>query len=656
MSSSESEQVLQALRLFTTVSGDVLKLHWPEFEATFQRVKGQVQRCSTPPLVTAVTAASSPVPSHSNSGSELQINPASGTPAQQTASSTQLPRPNPASLSPQIHPSKSPGQPHEASKKVRSHISKLIEQIGEIRNLIQDYNPSETNLEQPKEVIDVRVSHLVSAAGLQESDDEHRLAWFRHRLSQRSLALEYESWRSKSAVNNTKGRRKRTAQDVDQKKVLEIFLAENKNRFSGHPETVKYAITLGKKLLDCERELGGSHYSSILIFDLWRLHSFSVNILKDLARALQSHNGLKKLAEESPDWIDRWQHKYDESCKAINSARGLDTKAYTNASLESPGLNNLKRPFQGGPSNQRKRHCRSSTSGEAGTAFASRSCDDDEVEDEEGDKSEEDEEGDMSEEDEEEDEHQSPSHEQLRQCQPSSNQAECDRSEGASCHSGPNKSLNGSAAHSRSAIAALASLVPESQVNYQSPYLPLSQPGSDAPPVHESHNTGHTLPNPRSKPVEHTLQESLQVTQEQAAISPVGSEAGATDNSTQQTHSPANNQIGQPQEDGTDMSSVAVENTYQNTSMAGTHLANNNSLDNTAGQQLNLLEPMNYTQQELPTQNIQRIIETNPYSADVLMWPENTSQQKQAIETHPYPEDLDLYPFRTGSTLGNMSR
>lgn len=87
---------------------------------------------------------------------------------------------------------------------------------------------------------------------------------------------------------------------------------------------------------------------------------------------------------------------------------------------------------------------------------------------------------------------QSPLHEQLRHCQPSDNQAECDRPEGTSCHEGPNNALNGSAAHPTFAITALASLVPESQVNYQSPYLPLLQPRSDASPAHESHTTAHT--------------------------------------------------------------------------------------------------------------------------------------------------------------------
>ncbi|KAL8648952.1 MAG: hypothetical protein Q9210_004688 [Variospora velana] len=208
----------------------------------------------------------------------------------------------------------------------------------------------------------------------------------------------------------------------------------------------------------------------------------------------------------------------------------------------------------------------------------------------------------------------------------------------------------------------------------------------------------------RSKSVERTLQGSLQVTQEQAAISPVGNGAGASDttpehgNPTQpmpEAHSPAHNQTGESQEDGasmpgithstrpwdeeimTDTSSVAMQNSYQNISMAGPLPVNNDSMDNTAGQQFNLLERMSYTQQEPPNQNTQRIVETSPYPADVLMWsetasqqqqaietcpypadvlmwPGTASQQKQAIETCPYPADHDLFPYRAGNTLGDM--
>ncbi|KAL8895131.1 MAG: hypothetical protein Q9207_008291 [Kuettlingeria erythrocarpa] len=76
------------------------------------------------------------------------------------------------------------------------------------------------------------------------------------------------------------------------------------------------------------------------------------------------------------------------------------------------------------------------------------------------------------------------SHEQLRHCQHVDNHAEYDRPEGASSHGGPNNALNDSAAHQ--STTALSSIVPDSQVNYQSPYLP-----SDVPRVPESQTAGH---------------------------------------------------------------------------------------------------------------------------------------------------------------------
>ncbi len=226
----------------------------------------------------------------------------------------------------------------------------------------------------------------------------------------------------------------------------------------------------------------------------------------------------------------------------------MDTKAYSDPNLESHRDNRLKRPAQCDRSNQQKRQRRSPTSGEPDPTFTSGSDDGDDGEDKHDDTDDEQEDEDEDKEDEDKDKEkedgsvqddqsdrgerrftagiQISSHEQPPHCEPSGNQAERDCSEGASGHSGPDNALNGSAASSRSGTAVLKSFMLESQVTYQSPYPPLAQSGSGAPPVRESHATGHTLPHPRSKSVEQNIQETLPITQAQVALSSDRNEAG----------------------------------------------------------------------------------------------------------------------------------
>ncbi|KAI4169873.1 MAG: hypothetical protein LQ343_005345, partial [Gyalolechia ehrenbergii] len=94
MSSSQSEQVLHALKLLNSVSEDVLKPHWGQVQAMFRKFQFQMQGCSIPPSATAVTATSSPIPQHSSSTSRSELGPVSGNPAQSTTSPGQFPGPN----------------------------------------------------------------------------------------------------------------------------------------------------------------------------------------------------------------------------------------------------------------------------------------------------------------------------------------------------------------------------------------------------------------------------------------------------------------------------------------------------------------------------------------------------------------------------------
>ncbi|KAL9008137.1 MAG: hypothetical protein Q9173_006706 [Seirophora scorigena] len=562
MPSSESDQVLLALKLLASIPNAVLKPHWRKIKATFRKLEGQMQGSRIRPIVTAISSSTASL-HDSTSRSEVQIDPRSGDPSQNTTTTTQFRGPNPASSSSRaeshVPPSKSTPQSEEFPKAVQSFISKLMEQFEKIETFIKNHDPSKTTLPEHDNKID----------------------------------------------------------------------------------------------------------------------DFPFDDLKVLARALKSHDDLTKFAEERPDWIDRWQGKYDASFEAINSTNsinsphGLDTKAYSNPSLESHRHNHLKRPAQCDPSNQQKRQRRSPTSGEPDPTFASGSDADDDGEDkhEDTDDEQEDENEDKEDEDKNKDKEdgsnqddqsdrgkrrftediqttpsgssnglisqgQSPSHEQPPHCEPSGNQAERDCSEGASCHSGPNSALNGSAASSRSGTAVLKSFLLDTQVNYQSPYPPLAQSGSGAPSIHESHASGHTLPHPRSNSVEHNIQETLPITQAQAALCSDRSEAassgtafehGSLTQPTQEAQSPALNQIEQSQEgcgsmpsgnfgriphatSVTDTTSGSFPNIYQNDFMAGTDPANSNLPDALAGQQFNHpFERTIHTQQELPNQNSQQM-------------------------------------------------
>ncbi|KAL9592410.1 MAG: hypothetical protein Q9179_006748, partial [Wetmoreana sp. 5 TL-2023] len=311
MAISESVRVREALEILSNVSEDELKPHWSKAQETFRKLKKQMQasnRTATENQPSTVTDDCMP-----SSPSKLQ----SERPSSVAAGSTQPQNSPGASVhsEKQVVPLEIP--PREYSKPVRNFMCKVMKTLEDLKKFVDNENPTKEMLQQDLLEIDVRITDIVTTAGRQSKDDISKFDQLRRGLGMYSLASEYELWLLKHTGQSTapNGRPLKGHSGP-----LVTYAKQNEYRFGrAYGETLRYAIRVGRLLLDYERKSGGSGYLLVLIFDLHGCQAIGSQKLEELAHALRSHSDVSRFAEHSKYWIDQRRREYDKYCAELNN-------------------------------------------------------------------------------------------------------------------------------------------------------------------------------------------------------------------------------------------------------------------------------------------------------------------------------------------------
>ncbi|KAL8719654.1 MAG: hypothetical protein Q9225_003363 [Loekoesia sp. 1 TL-2023] len=258
MTVNEAVRVLETLKVLRNVSGDRLKPHKSEILLEIRRLKQHIKGRTTDILGT-IGHQPSPIPSKSIPTS---CSASSSSPAPSQGLS--LSREN-SVLSPKPEPNRRP--PQKFSEEVQTLMQSLKYGLTEINEFVSETAPVNTTYQRPSQIVDARITNAVPSNGVRKGYQFSKLIRFRRGLSQRSLALEYKSWKNRKQDTSSVNKRAKTRKHASSWSLNE-FLRNNRSRFGKPKPSVHNAIRVGIKLLGCEQLLGNIGYSPLLIFHL----------------------------------------------------------------------------------------------------------------------------------------------------------------------------------------------------------------------------------------------------------------------------------------------------------------------------------------------------------------------------------------------------
>ncbi|KAI4209057.1 MAG: hypothetical protein LQ351_007978 [Letrouitia transgressa] len=129
---------------------------------------------------------------------------------------------------------------------------------------------------------------------------------FRRGLSQRSLALQFDSWEKTTYQKSTIDERMKDLRFKH--RVIKQFLdcSHIKDKDIAH-----MGIRHGIKLLICERLLGGAGYTAILIFKYRDMHYLRYEHLHEFVHAIQSSKAIVEVANQQAQLLNQYQSDYE---------------------------------------------------------------------------------------------------------------------------------------------------------------------------------------------------------------------------------------------------------------------------------------------------------------------------------------------------------
>lgn len=339
---NESDLVLGALEVLCNLSEDELKSNRTKVKEALQKLQQRIEGCtSTPgsPYSQQSSTNSNGSPSARIPHHDLPADGDRGGLSPRCKGAASLPKPNhhsrveplgcASNLEQPIHQlsaTNCDGSPscysaHKSSAAPRDDVQSLVQNLNSVFNAIQgfvrDLGPTTTELQLPKQTVDIRVADIVNADGAQPDDNAHKLVQLRRILSQRSLALEYDVWDRQHNGISSLDRRKEALNGNETPRTHPRTLLPDRFlvRFSqDHLGSVKKAIKHGIKLLYFEsilRDVGGAGFTSILIWRYTDWRRLKYKHLGQLAKAFRNQAHMKDFAEQSADWLLQWQIKYD---------------------------------------------------------------------------------------------------------------------------------------------------------------------------------------------------------------------------------------------------------------------------------------------------------------------------------------------------------
>ena len=302
MSTDESLRVREALDVLCNASGELLKSHGTEFLAAIQKLHSRIEGYGTaivggaPYPTTDDRKSTHSSVSHRTPLNRLDSNGSIPSTLDGESSSALL-RDQHASPLPPLSPVE---DFMRGLKSALNHIETFLSQ--ECRELITSEPVWKT--EDPR-IVDIQVAQNSKPSEIEK---------FRRGLSQRSLAIEFDSWENKIyGVSSIEKRAENPSVQLGRKLGrITKFLDANTHRFHNHT-AARGGIEHGIKLLVCEKLLGGKGISAIFIFrftSLRRLKYEELNALKDAIEE-QGSKSIMKLARQKTDWLGRCQSIYN---------------------------------------------------------------------------------------------------------------------------------------------------------------------------------------------------------------------------------------------------------------------------------------------------------------------------------------------------------
>ncbi|KAL8654819.1 MAG: hypothetical protein Q9210_001277 [Variospora velana] len=174
-----------------------------------------------------------------------------------------------------------------------------------IGRVISELNPDDTVLERQILSTDARLHDIVIAKGV---ESERQGLWLRRGLSQRSLAIEFDSWdRDKNGGTSSLDKRIKAQKE---KGILQFTRTKCPQKFTEprfdqeYSATVRKVIQSGIKLLYFERALEGRGFLTIFVFRCTKWQRVPYGDLGQLAHAFRSQALTRDVAELWADWLD----------------------------------------------------------------------------------------------------------------------------------------------------------------------------------------------------------------------------------------------------------------------------------------------------------------------------------------------------------------
>ena len=314
MSPRDSTHVLKTLQLLLEAPRDSLRHYKHEVLAAIQKLQSSIDDQS--PASSAApchTPGSTTDNLHRSSSSTSQRRPQNSLEPAEAASLSLASNDAPDQRNP--HAPNSPQQPYLNTPQSLL-LPSSVENV--LTRLIKNLEKTEEFLSQPfyKAVRDEplwvtddpRITDIEVAGGSKKPAHTK----FRRGLSQRSLAMEFDNWeRSNSGTSRVCDRAANPSVKPSRKPVnIQSFLEANKHRFK-NLAAARDGIEYGIKLLVCEKLLGGTGFSALLIFQFDSFRSVKYPELKDLKKAIEKQKSIKNLARLKAGWLSDCQNKYN---------------------------------------------------------------------------------------------------------------------------------------------------------------------------------------------------------------------------------------------------------------------------------------------------------------------------------------------------------
>ena len=145
---------------------------------------------------------------------------------------------------------------------------------------------------------------------LQRGRINSSIAIFRRRLSQWSLAIQFDRWELATYETSEVGRRASRPSEKPALRRGRITKFLEKHRFRSG-SAARHGIEHGMKLLICERLLNRTGISAIFIFRYTELRLIKFSDLSGLKTAIENATNIKELVNSNIDWIDPCQKCYN---------------------------------------------------------------------------------------------------------------------------------------------------------------------------------------------------------------------------------------------------------------------------------------------------------------------------------------------------------